>query len=81
MPTEDYDFDRDAYEETDWDSVESIEIYFDEDGSADLYMVVDGELIDYGSIDPDEVGEIIWDELYWIADEYGIEFDVEEQYA
>lgn len=78
---EDYDFDFDGYEETDWETVESIELYFDSDGGADLYMVVDGELIDYGTLDPSEVQAIIWEDLYEWADEWDIPFEIEEDYA
>lgn len=77
---DDYDFDFDGYDETDWDSVESIELYFDEDGAADLYMVIDGELIDYGTLDPEEVRAIIWEDLYEWADEWDIPFEIEEDY-
>lgn len=81
MPPEESDFDFDAYEETDWESVESVELYFDEDGGADLYLVVDGELIDMGTLDPSEVQDVIWNDLYEHIQDYDIPFEVEENYA
>jgi hypothetical protein len=81
VPHEEYDFDFDAYEDTDWESVESVELYFDEDGGADLYMVIDGELIDMGSLDPSEVQDVIWNDLYEYIQDYDIPFEVEEDYA
>jgi hypothetical protein len=80
VPPDDYDFDFDSYEETDWESVESIELYFDEDGAADLYMVIDGELVDFGTLDPAEVSDVIWGDLWEYAQDYDIPFDVEEDY-
>lgn len=81
MPPEESDFDFEAYEETDWESVESVELYFDEDGGADLYLVVDGELIDMGTLDPSEVQDVIWNDLYEHIQDYDIPFEVEENYA
>lgn len=78
---DDFDFDFDSFEDLDRDEIESIEVLFDEDGAADIYMVVDGELIDFGTLDPEEVGHILWDDLYWWADENGIDIDVEVEYA
>lgn len=80
MPGDDYDFDFDAYEDIDRDGIEGIEVYFDSDGAADLYIVVDGELVDLGTLAPDEVSDLLWDDLYWWADEEGIPFEVEEEY-
>jgi len=81
VPPEEYDFDFDSYEDTDWESVESVELYFDEDGGADLYMVIDGELVDFGSLDPSEVQDVIWNDLYEYIQDYDIPFEVEEDYA
>lgn len=81
MPPEEYEFDFDQYEDTDWESVESVELYFDEDGGADLYMVIDGELVDFGSLDPSEVQDVIWNDLYEYIQDYDIPFEVEEDYA
>jgi hypothetical protein len=81
MPPEESDFDFEAYEETDWESVESVELYFDEDGGADLYLVIDGELIDMGTLDPSEVQDVIWNDLYEHIQDYDIPFEVEEDYA
>ena len=61
--------------------MESVELYFDEDGGADLYMVIDGELIDFGSLDPSEVQDVIWNDLYEYIQDYDIPFEVEEDYA
>lgn len=81
MPPEEYEFDFDQYEDTDWESVESVELYFDEDGGADLYMVIDGELVDFGSLDQSEVQDVIWNDLYEYIQDYDIPFEVEEDYA
>jgi hypothetical protein len=81
VPPEDYDFDFDAYEDTDWETVEGVELYFDEDGGADLYMLIDGELIDFGTIDPGQVSDVIWNDLYEYCQDYDIPFEVEEDYA
>ena len=79
--SDDYDFDHDEWEDVDFDNVEGIEIYFDEDGAADIFLLVDGEYESFGTLSPDEVGDLIWDDLYWLADELDIPFEAMEDYA
>lgn len=82
MASDDLDpFNLDEWNETEWESVEGIELYFDSDGTADLFMVINGELIDYGTLDPSEVEQYIWEDLYYWAQDYDIPFEVEADYA
>lgn len=80
MPPEEYDFDFDGYDDTDWETVEGVELYFDSDGAADLYMLIDGELVDFGTLDPAEVADVIWGDLWEYCQDYDIPFEVEEDY-
>lgn len=79
MPLDD-DFDE-LWEELDRDSIEGIQTFFDSDGSVDLYMTIDGELVEFGTFDPEEAQHYIWDELWFWAEDNDIEWDKEESYT
>ena len=79
MPLDD-DFDE-IWEELDRDDIEGIQIYFDSDGSVDLFITIDGELVDFGTFDPEEAQMYIWDDLWYWADENDIEFDKDDSYT
>ena len=79
MPLDDDFLER--WEDLDRDSIEGIQTYFDSEGSVDLYMVIDGELVEFGTFDSDEAQQYIWDELWFWAEENDIEWEKEESYV
>lgn len=64
-----------------WGDIDAIHVTRDDSGW-DVSVEIDGELIDVISgLDDETAQDYIWDELYSLADEYGVYFDKEVEYA
>lgn len=75
-----YDY-WDSPEEWPWEDIESIHISRDDSGW-DVSVEIDGVLYDIlQDVDDETAQDLIWDDIYFLADEYGVEIDKEVEYA
>lgn len=75
MPLDEFDFDR-------WDEVDHIYVVRDGDGWDISVELEDGEIVDFEYTFSDEEAEdYIWDELWYWAEENGVDMDKEVDYG
>lgn len=75
------DFNWDSPEEWPWEEIEYIHIVRDDDGW-DVSVEIDGILIDVlDGLDDEDASDLIWDEIWHWADEYGIDVDKDVEYS
>ena len=66
----------------DWDEVSSIHVFRDDSGWTVGIETDTGEFVSLsGELTDEEAEEYIWDDLYYWAQEYEIDFDKEIEYA
>jgi len=66
----------------DWDEVSAIHIFRGDDAWSVAVETSDGEYIESPTLlDDMDAEDLIWDDLYWFAQEYDIEFDKEISYS
>lgn len=75
-------FNWDEPEDWPWDRIDHVHIHRDDSGWEVSVEMDDGSLVDIlDDIDDDLAQELIWDEIYWLADEWGADVDKEVEYA
>lgn len=75
------EFDWDEPSEWPWDSIDHVHITRDDLGW-DVSVEINGELFDIlDGLDDDYAASIIWDEIWHLADEYGVDVDKDVEYA
>jgi hypothetical protein len=76
------DYNWDDPEDWPWDEIEHIHALRDDSGWEISVEMGDGTLVDIlDGIDDDTAQDLIWDEIYHLADDWGVDFDKEVEYA